>query len=347
MIYLFIFFYIFAIYAEALAPYRRKQFLIFACVVLAIGAGLRNQVVWPDTRVYTLGFSDYTPSIAEYNTGDKPFGYSEMGFYFIGVIVKSFTDSSYVYLTVVSALTFIFLYYCFRKYALYPLLGLCAYLARFFTGRNLIQIRSGLAYAIILLGIQYITNRDWKRYFGLVFIAYFFHHSAIIAVPLYFVSYIKFNKWQIVAVLAFAFVIGGFFSEVLQNYIVDTSQDLDVATTYTQGAFVEEAKGLANPLIYLQSFLLLAFTFNEDRLKNRVPHYYTIRVAYLYSTFILTAFSMFTALSGRTSTMFATLEFVIIPSLVYMFARRNRWLAYLGMGVALTVIMYMNINGRA
>ncbi len=56
---------------------------------------------------------------------------------------------------------------------------------------------------------------------------------------------------------------------------------------------------------------------------------------------------MFTALSGRTSTMFATLEFVIIPSLVYMFDKRNRWIAYLGMGIALTIIMYMNINGRA
>lgn len=347
MIYLFILFYLFAIYAEAFAPYRKRQFLIIACVVLAVGAGLRNQLIWPDTPVYTLGFSDYTPSLSNYRAGDKPFGYNEMGFYFIGVIVKSFTNSTYIYLITISALTFFCLFFCFRKYSLYPILGLCAYLSRFFIGRNLIQIRSGLAYAVILMGIQYIANRDWKRYFGLVFIAYFFHHSAIIAIPLYFISLIDFRKWQIVAVLISAFVIAGFFSDVLQNYIVDTSQDLDVATTYTQGIFIEESKGLANPLIYLQSFLLLAFTFNEERLKLVVPHYYTIRTAYLYSTFILTAFSMFTALSGRTSTMFATLEFVIIPSLVYMFDKRNRWIAYLGMGIALTIIMYMNINGRA
>lgn len=347
MIYLFILFYLFAIYAEALTPYRKRQLLILTCVVLALGAGMRNHVVWPDTRVYTMGFQDYTPTLGSLSSIDTPFGYSEMGFFYIGVVVKTFTSNATAYLVVVSAITFFFLYLSFRKYAFYPFLGICAYLARFFTGRNLIQIRSGLAYAIILFGIQFITKRDWKRYFGLVFIAYFFHHSAVIAIPLYFISYINFRKWQIVAILALAFVIGGFFTGVLQNYIIDTSQDLDVATTYTQGAFVEEAKGLANPLIYLQSFLLLAFTFNENRLKNRVPHYYTIRVAYLYSTFILTAFSMFTALSGRTSTMFATLEFVIIPSLVYMFDKRNRWIAYWGMGVALTAIMYMNIGGRA
>ena len=166
MIYLFILFYLFAIYAEALTPYRKKQFLILTCVVLALGAGMRNQVVWPDTRVYTMGFQDYTPTLGSLSSIDTPFGYSEMGFFYIGVVVKTFTSNATAYLVVVSAITFFFLYLSFRKYAFYPFLGICAYLARFFTGRNLIQIRSGLAYAIILFGIQFITKRDWKRYFA-------------------------------------------------------------------------------------------------------------------------------------------------------------------------------------
>ena len=345
MIYLFVLFYVFALFAESLSYKRQNQLLFVTCVILALGAGFRS-MIWPDTMVYVMGFNDYTSSIKEYSFNDQPFGYSEKGFYLIGVIVKTFTSDSVIYLTVVSFLTFIFLFLDFRKYALYPFLGLSAYIARFFVGRNLIQIRAGLAYAMIILGVRYITKRDWKRYFAIVFIAYFFHKSAIIAVPLYFISYINFKKWHVVLITAIAFVIGGFFTETLQGYIVDTSQDLDIATTYTQGAYIEEALGLRNPLIYFQTFLLLAYTFYESRLKNVVPHYYTIRTAYMYSTFILIAFSMFTALSGRTSTMFATLEFVIIPSLIYMFNKKNRWLAYIAMGVALSAIMYMNINGR-
>lgn len=346
MIYLFVLFYVFALYAESLSYKRQNQLLFVVCVVLALGAGMRNQLLWPDTDAYSLAFREYTPSLMEYSSIDHPVGYSEMGFYFIGVIVKTFTSDSVIYLTVVSFLTFIFLFLDFRKYALYPFIGLSAYLARFFVGRNLIQIRAGLAYAMIILAVRYITKRDWKRYFAIVFVAYWFHRSAIIAVPLYFISYINFKKWHVVLITAIAFVIGGFFTETLQGYIVDTSQDLDIATTYTQGAYIEEALGLRNPLIYFQTFLLLAYTFYESRLKNVVPHYYTIRTAYMYSTFILIAFSMFTALSGRTSTMFATLEFVIIPSLIYMFNKKNRWLAYIAMGVALSAIMYMNINGR-
>lgn len=346
MIYLYVLFYVFALFAESLNYKRQNQLLLVICVILAIGAGCRN-MIWPDTMVYVMGFNDHTSSIWEYNFNDHPFGYSEKGFYFIGVIVKTFTSDATIYLLAVSFLTFFFLFLDFKKYALYPFLGMCAYLARFFTGRNLIQIRAGLAYAIIILGIRYITKRDWKRYFAIVFVAYWFHRSAIIAVPLYFISYINFKKWHVVLVTAIAFIIGGFFSGLLQNYIVDTSQDLDIATTYTQGAYIERALGLKNPMIYFQTFLLFAFTFYEKRLKRVVPHYFTIRTAYMYSTFILIAFSMFTALSGRTSSMFATLEFVIIPSLIYMFDKRNRWLAYIAMGIALSVIMYMNIAGRA
>lgn len=346
MIYLFVLLYAFALSAESLNYTRKNQLLLIICVVLALGAGFRS-MIWPDTLVYAKGFLDHTSSILEYSFQDRPLGYTEKGFYFLGVIVKSFSNNVTLYFLAVSLFTFFFLFLDFKKYALYPFLGICAYLARFFVGRNLIQIRSALSYAILILGIRYITERDWKRYFAIVFIAYLFHRSALIGVPLYFISHIDFKKWHIVLVTAIAFIIGGFFSDILKEYIIDKSQDLDVATTYTQGKYIAKALGLKNPMIYFQVFLLFSYTFCEKRLKNVVPHYYTIRTAYLYSTFILIAFSMFTALSGRTSTIYATLEFVIIPSLIYMFEKRNRWLAFIIMGIALTTIMYINIDGRA
>lgn len=346
MIYLFVLFYVFAISAESLSYKRQMQLLLVVCVALAFGAGFRS-MTWPDTMVYVMAFLDYTPSLLDYSLSDSPFGYSEKGFYFIGVIVKTFTGDPTIYLLVVSLLTFLFLYIFLKKYAIYPFLGICVYLARFFVGRNLIQIRTGLAYAIIILGVRFITERDWKRYFTLVFIAYLFHRSAIIAVPLYFISYINFKKWHVVLIIAIAFIIGGFFTETLQNYIVETSQDLNVATTYTQSSYVHKAKGLSNPLIYMQTFLLFAYTFYEKRLKSLVPQYYTIRTGYMYSTFILIAFSMFTALSGRTSTMFATLEIIIIPSLIHIFDKKNRLIAYVILGIVLTVIMYINISNKS
>ena len=331
--------YLFALYAESL-PKRNKQYwLMTICFVLIFLAGFRD-FSWADTSVYATSFSDYTPTIAELTQYSKPFGYSEMGFYFIGVLVKTFTSSVTIYFFVIASVSFFFLYKAFNKYCLYPIFGVCAYISRFYFARNFIQIRAGLSYAIILMAVQYITNRDWKRYFAWVFIAYLFHHSAIIAVPLYFLCLINIKKWHIVVGICVAFMIAAFYSNVVRSLVADSSSDLSVETYVTEE--YQRDWGLSNPMIYFQTFLLMVYTFTENRMRLTTLHYYTIRNAYFYSTLILITLSCYTALSGRTSSMFATLEMVIIPSIAYSFMKKDRWIAYLGMGSALTAIFYLN-----
>ena len=335
--------YFLAILAEGLKRSQKQYLLMIVCLVLAYLAGTRD-ITWNDTGAYVICFNDYTPAFSSLTEYSKPYGYSEMGFFYLGVFVKTFTSDVTLYLLFIALLSFYFLYKAIDKYCVYPLFGICAYISRFLLGRNFMQIRAGLSYAIILVAVQYITKRDWKRYFALVLIAYFFHHSAIIAVPLYFLCLFKIKKWHIIMGLVIAFFIAGFYSDVVRALVADNATDLNV-TTYVEKGYQRES-GLSNPMIYFQLFLLLAYTFNEKKLRLTTPHYITIRNAYFYSTLILITLSCYTALSGRTSSMFATLEMVIIPSLILMFHKKNRALAYIGMGVALTAIFYMNYYGH-
>ena len=213
-------------------------------------------------------------------------------------------------------------------------------------GRNLVQIRAGLAYVIIIWGIKYIQEKQFWKYLLLVLIASLFHTSAWIALPLYFLSnWIDVNKKIIIIGLVIAFILGGFFQGPISALVTENASDLSI-TTYTQGIFVSRAQGLANPMIYFQTFLLLAYTFLEDKIKSVTPYYKIIRDGYFYSTLILIIFCSFTALSGRTSTMFATLEFAIIPSLIFMFNKKNRIFALFLMGIALSAIFYLNIPNQ-
>ena len=341
VILIYIAFYLFALYAESLSKRNKVYWLMAICIVLAFLAGTRD-FSWGDTGVYADSFLDYTPTFSELTQYSKPYGYEEMGFYYIGVVVKSFTSNVTIYFLVVAALSFLFLYKAFDKYCLYPIFGVCAYVSRFYLARNFIQIRAGLSYAIILMAVQYITNRDWKRYFAWVFVAYLFHHSAIIAVPLYFLCMIDIKKKHIVMGLIVSFIIAAFYSNVIRSMVADSASDLSVETYVTEG--YQRDWGLTNPMIYFQTFLLLVYTFTEDRMRQTTSHYITIRNAYFYSTLILITFSCYTALSGRTSSMFATIEMVIIPSIAYSFMKKDRWIAYLGMGAALTVIFYLNYS---
>lgn len=345
IIFLYVAFYLFALYAEGLPQRNKRYWLVAICFLLAFLAGGREWTRWSDTMVYVDSFRMYTPSLADVTSFSQPFGYSEMGFYYIGVIVKTFTSNVTVYFLVVALLSFFFLYKAFDKYCFYPIFGVCAYISRFYLARNFIQIRAGLSYAIILIAVQYITKKDWKRYFAWVFVAYLFHHSAIIAVPLYFLNMIDIKKMHIVIGTVIAFIIATFYSEIVRVMVADYVVDLNVGTTYIQEEYQREW-GMSNPMIYFQTFLLFVYTFTEDRMKLTTSHYITIRNAYFYSTVILIVLSCYTALSGRVSSMFATLEMVIIPSIAYSFMKKDRWIAYLGMGAVLTAIFYLNYYGH-
>lgn len=343
VLYYYIAFYLFALYVESLQRRTKSYWLVAICVVLAFLAGTRD-FSWADTDGYVASFIDYTPSFSNLTSYSRPVVYDEMGFYYIGVIVKSFTSNVTIYFIVVAVLSFFFLYRAFDKYCMYPIFGVCAYISRFYFARNFIQIRAGLSYAIILVAVQYITNKDWKRYFAWVFVAYIFHHSAIVAVPLYFLCMLEIKKRHILAGVGISFLIAAFYSNVIRVLVKDYAEDLN-AVTYVQDYFQREW-GLSNPMIYFQTFLLLVYMFTENRMRLTTSHYVTIRNAYFYSTVILIVLSCYTALSGRVSSMFATLEMVIIPSIAYSFAKKDRWIAYLGMGAALTVIFYMNYYGH-
>lgn len=341
MVLIYIFFYLFALVAERLKSKDKQILLAVVCMIMALLAGFRDPTLWADTEVYVASFEVYTHPLQEWTQVDEPYGFDEYGFYFLGVIFKTFSSNATAYLTFIAALTFVFMYKDFRRYCYYPLFGVCAYISRFYINRNFIQIRAGLSYAIILWAVQYITKRDWKRYFLWVFIAYQFHYSAFLAVPLYFLCMINIKKWHIWVGIAIAFVIGGIFTGPMRVLVADYASD--IALTYVQNEYQREF-GLYNPVIYFQLAILFLYTQNEDILKTTSEDYYTMRTAYFYSTFILISLSMYTALSGRTSSMYSTLEMAIIPAIINTFSKRNRSIAYIGMGLVFTALFFMNIS---
>ena len=345
---IFFIFYLIAAFSEIQGRRNRNGLLVFSCVVLVLIAGFRDINKWADTGVYVYSFMKYTPTIFHFSFSDEPFGYSEFGFYLLQVIVKTFINNYVVFFLIVAALSFRYLYKDLKEYSVFPLIGLCAYIARFYMGRNLIQIRAGLAYAIMLLGIKYIYEKDWKRYFLILFIAWLFHRSAIIGIPLYFIcNWMKVKKNHIIVALIISFIIGIFGQGFVHMIVEDNASDLSVGNRYIEAGGEKkqlEGLGMRNPMIYFQCFILLTYTFLEKRLAPLNKYYYVIRSAYLYSTMILICFCTYKVLSARSSSIYATLEFAIIPSLIFLFNKKNRQLAIFITGVILTTIFYMYLN---
>ena len=184
-LFLYIAFIIFAIFADNLQPSNRRGVLAIVCIALTFMVGLRNIHLWGDTAIYVMSFQDNN-DLFLLKASDSPLGYAEKGFFYLSTLIKVFTDSPEAYLTVISAISFYFLYKSFDKYSIYPLFGVAIYLARFYCGRNMMQIRSCLAIAIIIYFTFLIKDKKWWKYLLVIAVSYTLHQSALIALPLLF-----------------------------------------------------------------------------------------------------------------------------------------------------------------
>lgn len=337
----FLAFYVIAVYLDTVKRSPKWSFygLILACVVLAFIAGSRS-LDWADTEVYYFGFADHTKTLSNFSINDKPWGYDEYGFYFLGVVIKTFLDNPRVYLLVMSALSLWLLYKYDRKYCAYPLIALSIYVARFFMNRNMIQMRSAIAIPMILWAMYLAKEKRLLSYMAVVAVTYTIHHMALLAIPFYFFNFIRIRKWHIVVGLIAAFIFAATASGSIAGIAEKYSDDLQYQT-YVTVDYVSE-KGLMNPMIYFQVLILLAFTFGESKLKPLTSYYRLLRTGYFYSTLILIVFSQYSALSGRTSTVYATLEMIILPIIGQGLFKKKalRILYYSALGVVLGYFLY-------
>ena len=347
---IFILFYIFAAAADnSLINTKhdkdRKYFVFIACLVLAFISGLRS-IYWPDTFTYKYSFENTTPTIDEFSFLKRPAGYSEKGYFLLASIIRTFTSNYQIYFICISLLTFYFLYRFINKNCIFPLIAVCVYIARFYIGRNFMQIRAGLAIPVVLMSLQYIEKKQFWKFLWTVFIAYYLHHSALIVFPFYFIqNYLTIKKKHIVWGIGIAYLITWTMGSEIRSWLQSIEYVNEMASAYViEGNQKASGKGLENIMIYYQTILLFVFTFSEKRLAPLYKNYYVIRNAYFYCTVILIMLSSFAILSARLSTVFATLECIMYPSYIFTFVKKERVWAYIGIGVLLTAFLYLNLN---
>lgn len=324
-------FYILCIYLSKGKAKWQDRFLMLSLAVISVMIGLRSG--WPDQGVYQIAF-EQSPLPWDFDISVEPYGYAEKGYYFLCSLAKLFTNNDTIYFLAMGALSMYLLYKGLTKYCAIPLLGLCDYVGRFLLNRDFVQMRSSLAILLIILAVKLIHERKLAQYMLVLLLAYQFHHLAPLGVPLYFLYKIRLSNMSIIVGLLVAMLlsqlVGGTISDVVDSYSQDLNYD-----TYVQDQYVEEALGLRNPMIYMQIAILLMYAFMEKRLAPESQYYHLFRWAYFYSTLILIFFCNYTALSGRTSTVFATCEMFMLPSIAMGLKKRHRMLFYIGTGLVL------------
>lgn len=338
----YILFFIFAILIDNQDRRTRTYFLMLTCVVLTIMVGTRNPYVWNDTLAYLTTFNK-THGLFSLTPDDHPYGYTEMGFFYLTAFVKTFTNSPTLFLTVISALTFFFLYKSFNKYSIYPMFAVAVYLARFYTGRNMVQIRAGLAVAIVVYFTFFVLQKKRWQYLLVIFITYHLHNSAIVALPLLLLGNYRIKSKYIYIGIIVSLIIGGVYGGTVRTFVQNNEFLSNMGGTYVaEGTGKSFSNDLTNPVIWYQIFVLFAFTFYEKRLSKLTPYYHIMRNGYFYCTCILIIMCRFAVVAARTSTVFATFEIAMVPLLVQIWGKKNKYGLYALLAIPYVILFALN-----
>lgn len=179
--------------------------------LLALFIGCSDMLGGYDRYIYSEIFDGI---VDDHDAGRNPllgwgfsFYRSEFGYGLYNVCLSYLTANRYVFILVTTLVIYALLFVSIRDYtdnyafAVILFMGLWM----FFTFTYLRQV---LGATIAWLAIRYICRRQF-RYFLLVwFIAFSFHNSALILLPMYFIPVRKFSKGKVLTVMSLCFLIG-------------------------------------------------------------------------------------------------------------------------------------------
>jgi len=164
-------------------------------------------------------------------------------------------------------------YYFIKKYVPSAYYWLAVFLYVFTPSMMLIQssaMRQSVAISIFLLSINYIYKKDFLRYALLIFLATLFHFSAIILLPVYLLSMLRFKTNTPIAIGVFLlfltlFLLQGLLSQIVSFFIGSFFPKYEI---YQEAGTLGSRLGIAfNALIM---FLILIFDrYQNDEVSSR------------------------------------------------------------------------------
>lgn len=177
---------------ESLYTIKEKKWnLIIALIPIFVLIGLKSEYVGRDTINYLNTFSSFGTEIETGEDGKKTM---EVGFQVLIILLKKFTDNPQSLLITLGVLTCISLYQFIHRTATNWCLALYFFICLGFFQFSMTGIRQTMAIDIVLLSYPFMKGKRIILFTLVVAIAFFFHKSAIIFAPLFWISSMAINK---------------------------------------------------------------------------------------------------------------------------------------------------------
>ncbi len=238
----------------------------------------------------------------------------EIGFATITDALQRITTNKYWFLFVFAALSIALKITAICRISPLIWASLLIYIANVFILHDMIQMRAAVASGLLLHAVYYLGNRDSKRFLITSGIAFLFHYSSLIILPLWFLNTKRSYKYFYIGLIALAYIVGG----VLP--VANWMQHLPLEGLQNLWAMYENREGEVNIFNTVQLgrtaicvFLLLFI----DKVSAYNKYAVLIVKIYAISIAVLVLFSSVPVIAFRVSELYQVVEIALIPMVVY------------------------------
>ncbi|MDD6853747.1 MAG: EpsG family protein [Prevotella sp.] len=216
LLYYTIFFIAIAIYyssvGNGIKTDNQRYALVAMLTFLALFVGVADMLGGYDRYIYAELFDDTADMVSDgiYDFRLSPVADlypKEYGYQIYNVLVGAITDNRYIFIFITTCVIYVLLYHSIKDYCNNYPFAVILFLGLWFFF-SFTYLRQVMGATIAWLSVRYIIQRDWKRFLLVWFIAWSFHNSALILLPMYFVPVRKFEKKKVIYVMLAALLLG-------------------------------------------------------------------------------------------------------------------------------------------
>lgn len=313
--------------------------MAFFMVALGVFVGLGDMLGGYDRYIYAELFdsmADVTRSGGN-PWASYPFVFygSEFGYGTLCALISYITGNRYIFIFILTMTIYILLIVSLRQYvdnapfAVVMFMGLWF----FFTFTYLRQV---IGCTVCWLSIRYIIERRLAPFLLVLFIAYSFHNSAVVFLPMYFLPMKKFQRQRVIGVMVAALLIG--LTPIPQGLFAAYG---DVNSERVGASGYEMDAGFRWAYLIEAVFFLSVILSSYNIISNKVKDLAMLNIALIFCAILLIFIR--SENGGRLSWFFMI---GVMCTLSNICIKRGRLLPYGVMMIFISLFLYLRIyNG--
>lgn len=290
--------------------------LVLLWCLLALFAGFRMDN--PDWSNYKEGFTNLI-----LGKGD---GFADIGFNYLCRFVLLLIPHPLAAFLFVACLSTALNVNSFKKYSPVFLICILYYFVHLYVLKEMIQIRAGLASALCVFGVRYLSEEKYRKSLLIIALAISIHLSSIIWLLVVIMQKVKpspafLRKFTLVSLIfGLLYPLG----KIVKTF-VGIDERLSAYIAYGDGGYAASL-GIFSNLATVKSLVILTLMFYFYKHFERYKYFQVLLYAYTLGTCWLMLFNDFAIIGARMSNILLSVEPVLVSYILLVFTSKSRWI---------------------